>query len=65
VTHEVPSARWNTLKVVFKDSLFTVFLNGERLFETEDETFKEAGKVGLWTKADSLTYFADFTFVKQ
>ena len=65
VKHEVPSARWSTLKVVFKDSLFTVFLNGERLFDTEDETFKEAGKVGLWTKADSLTYFADFTFVKQ
>jgi len=65
VKHEVPSARWGTLRVVFKDSLFTVFLNGERLFETEDETFKEAGKVGLWTKADSLTYFADFTFLKQ
>jgi hypothetical protein len=65
VKHEVPSARWSTLRVVFKNSLFTVFLNGERLFETEDQTFTEAGKVGLWTKADSLTYFADFTFVKQ
>ncbi len=63
--HEVPSARWSTLRVVVKDNLFTVFLNGERLFETEDQTFTEAGKVGLWTKADSLTYFADFTFVKQ
>jgi hypothetical protein len=65
VKHEVPSGRWSTLRVVFKDNLFTVFLNGERLFDTEDQTFKEAGKVGLWTKADSLTYFADFTFIKQ
>ena len=65
VNHEVQSARWSTLRVVFKDSLFTVFLNGEHLFETEDETFTEAGKVGLWTKADSFTYFADFTFIKQ
>jgi Domain of Unknown Function (DUF1080) len=64
VKHEIPSGRWSTLRVVFKDSLFTVFLNGERLFETQDHTFTEAGKVGLWTKADSLTYFADFTFVK-
>lgn len=65
VKHEVPSGGWNTLRVVFKDNLFTVFFNGERLFDTEDQTFSEAGKVGLWTKADSLTYFADFTFIKQ
>jgi len=24
-----------------------------------DDTFKDAGKVGLWTKADSVTYFDD------
>jgi hypothetical protein len=65
VKHEVPSARWSTLRIVFKDQSFTVFLNGERLFEAEDHTFTEPGKVGLWTKADSLTHFADFTFVKQ
>jgi hypothetical protein len=65
VKHEVPSGRWSTLRVVFKDNLFTVFFNGERLFDTEDQTFTEAGKVGLWTKADSLTYFADFTFIKH
>ena len=45
--------------------LFTVFLNGERLFEVEDKTFKDAGKVGLWTKADSVTHFADFRFEKH
>ena len=57
VKREIPSGRWNTLSVVFKDSLFTVFLNGDRLFEAEDQTFKEAGKAGLWTKADSVTHF--------
>jgi hypothetical protein len=65
VKREVPSGRWSILRVVFKDNLFTVFMNGERLFDAEDQTFTEAGKVGLWTKADSLTYFADFTFIKQ
>ena len=65
VKRVIPSGRWSNLRVVFKDSLFTVFLNGERLFDTEDHTFTEAGKIGLWTKADSLTYFADFTFTKQ
>ena len=28
-------------------------------FDSTDGTFKEAGKVGLWTKADSVTYFDD------
>ncbi len=25
----------------------------------EDDSFKKAGKVGVWTKADSVTYFDD------
>ena len=65
VKHEIPSGRWNTLRVAFKDNLFTVFLNGERLFDVEDQTFSPAGKTGLWTKADSRTYFADFTVVNS
>src|SRR6266581_2713786 len=65
VKHPIPRGRWNILRVSFKDSLFTVFLNGERLFETQDKTFKQAGKAGLWTKADSLTYFDEFTIVKE
>ena len=63
VKHEIPRRRWNTLKIAFKDGSFTVFLNDERLFETEDRTFTKAGKTGLWTKADSITYFSDFTVV--
>jgi len=65
VKREIPSGRWNVLRVVFKDNLFTVFLNGDRLFDVEDQTFGQAGKTGLWTKADSLTYFAEFTVVRQ
>jgi hypothetical protein len=61
VRHQVPRGRWNKLKVVFSDNSFTAFLNGERLFEAEDRTFMKAGKTGLWTKADSLTYFDGFT----
>jgi hypothetical protein len=54
---KVPKAEWSTLRVQAKGSLFAVYLNGAKLYEVEDETFKEAGKVGLWTKADSVTYF--------
>lgn len=61
VKHEIPRRKWNALKIAFKSSSFTVFLNEEQLFETEDRTFTERGKTGLWTKADSVTYFDEFT----
>jgi len=41
-------------------ALFTVYFNEEKLFEVEDATFTEPGKVGLWIKADSVTHFDDF-----
>jgi Domain of Unknown Function (DUF1080) len=63
VKHPVPAGRWNKLRIVFKGSLFTVFFNGERLFETEDPTFAGSGRTGLWTKADSVTYFDDFEVI--
>lgn len=60
VKHRVPTGQWSTLRVVAKDNLFTVYLGSEKLFEVEDSTFPTAGKAGLWTKADSVTYFDDF-----
>jgi hypothetical protein len=60
VKHPVPKNTWSTLKVVFRGSLFTVYCNGKQIFEVEDSTFAGAGKTGLWTKADSVTYFDDF-----
>lgn len=62
VKHAIPQGRWNTLRVDFQGSVFTVYFNGERLFEAEDPTFTKAGKMGLWTKADSVTYFDEFTY---
>lgn len=55
----VPRNQWNTLRAVAAGSIFEVYLNGSKLYEVEDTTFKEAGKVGLWTKADSVTHFDD------
>jgi hypothetical protein len=60
VDREVPSGRWSALKVVFQGPSFTVLFDGEKLFEVEDRTFTGAGRVGLWTKADSVTFFDDF-----
>lgn len=55
----VPSGQWSELRVLATGNLFEVFLNTQKLYEVEDNTFTEAGKVGLWTKADSVTYFDD------
>jgi hypothetical protein len=34
-----------------------VSFDGAPLFTTEDKIFANAGKVALWTKADSVTHF--------
>jgi hypothetical protein len=56
---KAPSKQWGMLRVVVKANLFEVYHDGKKLFEVEDDTFKEAGKVGVWTKADSVIYFDD------
>ena len=63
VRHDIPRGQWNILRIDFHRGSFVVFLNGERLFEAEDQTFAEPGKTGLWTKADSVTYFDEFTVI--
>ena len=53
----IPAGRWETLGFGVQGDRLEVQLNGAVLFEARDQTFKDAGKVGLWTKADSVTYF--------
>ncbi len=58
---KVSSGTWHTLRVDFNGNHFTVTFDGKKALEWEDDTFKDAGKVGVWTKADSVTEFDDFT----
>lgn len=53
---------WHTLRVDFQANHFTVTYDGKKAFDWDDDTFKDAGKVGVWTKADSVTLFDDFTY---
>ena len=53
---------WHTLRVDFHGDKFTVTFDGGKVIDTNDQSFADAGKVGLWTKADSVTLFDDFTF---
>ena len=60
---EVPAGQWSTLRVVANGPRFEVYFNGAKLYEVEDSTFTQPGKVGVWTKADSVTHFDDLTVV--
>src|SRR5882724_11604236 len=59
---KVTSNKWHTLRVDFQDNHFTVTFDGKETIEWDDNTFKDAGKVGVWTKADGVTLFDDFTY---
>ena len=59
---KVASQMWHTLRVEFRGRHFTVTFDGTRAIDWDDDTFKDAGKVGVWTKADSVTLFDDFTY---
>ena len=62
---DVPGGQWSTLRVVANGPLFEVYFNGAKLYEVEDGTFSTPGKVGVWTKADSVTQFDDLTVVTK
>ncbi len=62
VKETVASGQWHTLRVEFASNKFTLLFNGKKLFDVEDTTFTEAGRVGVWTKADSVTLFDDFIY---
>ncbi len=61
---KVTAGEWHKLRVEFQDHHFTVIFDGKKAIEWNDNTFTEAGMVGVWTKADSVTLFDDFTFGK-
>jgi hypothetical protein len=54
---KVSSKVWHALGIVAKGDRFTVSFDGQELFTANDNTFTRAGKVGLWTKSDSVTWF--------
>lgn len=53
-----PSA-WHSFSVRATGSAIAVSWDGKRVLAAEDGTFSDAGKIGVWTKADSVTLFDD------
>jgi hypothetical protein len=59
VDSNIKSGEWFTMTIEMNENKITCSLNGIKLIETSDDTFKSAGQIGFWTKADAVTYFDD------
>jgi|tagenome__1003787_1003787.scaffolds.fasta_scaffold20597580_2 hypothetical protein len=58
---KVAKNTWHQLAVEARGEQMVVSFDGNRVIEASDGTFSNPGKVGLWTKADSMTLFDDLT----
>ena len=58
---KVATAVWHELSVEAKGDRIAVSFDGKKVIDERDSTFAEAGKFGVWTKADSVIYFDDLT----
>ena len=61
----VPPNVWHTIRAEFAGRKISVFLDGKLYIEAEDAHITEPGAVGVWTKADSVTAFDDFSYAKK
>jgi len=57
---KVATKVWHTLKMEARGNHFIVWFDGEKVLDAHDDTF-QSGRVGMWTKADSVIEFDDFT----
>jgi hypothetical protein len=53
------AGHWYTVRAVMVGDRVTCWLDGKELLHAQDGTFKEAGHVGLWSKADAASSFDD------
>src|SRR5882724_8221548 len=61
---KVSSGQWHTVRVVAKGDRITCWFDGKQLIDAHDKTYT-TGKIGLWTKADSVIAFDDLTVSPQ
>ena len=54
---KVTANEWHQLGLRAEGGRFTITFDGKQMFTAADQTFTSAGKVALWTKADSVTRF--------
>src|ERR1041385_1301025 len=61
---KIPSGTWHEMSVECKDNQIRASLNGKELINVTDKVDPlKSGKIGFWTKSDSVSYFADTKIV--
>lgn len=61
----VPSGVWHELKITCRGNKIQAWLNGREVIPELTDTSFSSGKIGFWTKSDSLTRFADTRIVYE
>jgi hypothetical protein len=54
---KVTANEWHQLGLRAEGEKFTIMFDGKTLYTASDRTFTAAGRIALWTKADSVTRF--------
>lgn len=65
VSHRIDQQEWNVAKVLIRGTHVTVFFDHRKVMDAEDATFTKPGKMGVWTKGDTVAYFDDFRIDKK
>lgn len=60
---KVPPGTWQTLRFKIDRDRLTVYLNGQQVIDWSDSRHTREGRVGLWTRADSVTMFDDLSII--
>jgi hypothetical protein len=58
----VSTNAWHTLRVTFNEDAIAVSLDDKTYIKVKDRHISGNGKVGVWTKADSVSLFDDFSY---
>ena len=59
----IETGKWYNMKVVMHGNSIKCYFNSNLKLQTTESTFKNSGKVGLWTKSDAVTWFDNFNLL--
>ena len=53
----IEAGKWHSLRVIAANERFEVALDGKTLFDANDRSLPQAGPLGVWSQADSVTRY--------
>jgi hypothetical protein len=56
---EIRKNEWFQIGVTMQRERIECFYNGVKVFSASDQSFQQPGQIGVWSKADAVSYFDD------